>query len=120
MCWGHSPSVNQDYKFDVGTFTLNGPLTMTNECPMTVQCVIQVTGTGLAATNKLRAQASADACGTGSAISGYTDATVDAIGASGSNDQFDMGTATAGVAGTGFHLCWAHDSTYLSRRALRS
>ena len=31
LCWGHSPSVNTDYSFEVGIFALNGPLVLTEQ-----------------------------------------------------------------------------------------
>ena len=62
VCWGHNPSANAHYMFEVGTFTLNGPVAENFECPMTVACSIQLTGTGLANTNKVKVQGSGTTC----------------------------------------------------------
>ena len=62
VCWGHNPSANTHYMFEVGTFTLNGPVAENFECPMTVACTIQLTGTDLANTNKVKVQASGTTC----------------------------------------------------------
>ena len=62
VCWGHNPSANTHYMFEVGTFTLNGPVAENFECPMTVACTIQLTGTDLANTNNVKVQASGTTC----------------------------------------------------------
>ena len=61
LCWSNSPDTsvdNTDFSFDVGVFTLHGPLTQAGICPLTVNCQVQLTGTGLASTNKLKLLAS--------------------------------------------------------------
>ena len=70
LCWAHNPSGNADYMFEVGTFTLNGPVAENFECPMTVACSIQLTGTDLANTNKVKVQASGTTCSTRSSARG--------------------------------------------------
>ncbi len=62
LCWGHNPSGNADYMFDVGTFTLNGAAAADFTCPLTDACSIQLTGTGLASTNKVKVQGSGTTC----------------------------------------------------------
>jgi hypothetical protein len=108
--------VNTDYKFDIGLFTLNGPLTQaTIDCPMTAPCVVQVTGSKLAATNQAKVVANGVACTTAAAVpTVYTGGSFD-VAVTNSNPfrQFDLGTTTAGPASSDYHLCWAHDSNYL-------
>jgi hypothetical protein len=68
LCWSHSPGANTHFSFDVGVFTLNGPLTMTSDCPMTTPCIVQVTGIGFAATNQAKVVASGVTCTTAAAV----------------------------------------------------
>ena len=62
LCWGHNPTGNVDYMFEVGTFTLNGPAAEDFTCPLTDACSIQLTGTGLANTNNVKVQGSGTTC----------------------------------------------------------
>ena len=62
LCWGHNPSGNADYMFEVGTFTLNGAAAADFTCPLTDACSIQLTGTDLASTNKVKVQGSDTTC----------------------------------------------------------
>ena len=125
LCWGHNPSGNSHYMFEVGTFTLNGAAAEDFTCPLTDACSIQLSGTGLANTNNVKVQGSGTTCSTGaSTASGYTGMTLDQqVTNSGGFDVYALGTASAGVAGSTLVLCFAYSSNYLfevgtSRRAL--
>ena len=125
LCWGHNPTGNSDYMFEVGTFTLNGAAAEDFTCPLTDACSIQLSGTGLANTNNVKVQGSGTPCSTGaSTASGYTGMTLDKqVTNSGGFDVYALGTASAGVAGSTLVLCFAYSSNYLfevgtSRRAL--
>ena len=84
------------------------------DCTLTEACSLQLSGAGLADTNKLRIIASSDNCG-GAAVVGVTSIT----GLSGTTSVTTGGTSnvyavassqiTAGVHGSGYKLCWAHN-----------
>ena len=125
LCWGHNPSGNSHYMFEVGTFTLNGAAAEDFTCPLTDACSIQLSGTGLANTNNVKVQGSGTPCSSGaSTASGYTGMTLDKqVTNSGGFDVYALGTASAGVAGSTLVLCFAYSSNYVfevgtSRRAL--
>ena len=97
-------------------FTLSGPLVQDFDCPLTFPCVVQLTGTGLASTNKVRVVSSDQICSTSAAMpSGYAGATFATYSLPGGLNTFDLGTATTGEATAGFQLCFAHDSSHLFR-----
>jgi hypothetical protein len=111
LCWSHSPTQDTDYSFDVGRFTLNGPLEMTNNCPMTASCVVQVTGTGLAASNKAKVVSDDQTCNNAATIpTTYTGGSFNVDVGTTPFDTFNLGTTTAGLASTDYHLCWANDA----------
>ena len=105
--------------------TLNGPTVGDFTCSMTDACSIQLTGTGLASTNKVKVQESDTTCSNdAAAAAGYTGMTLDQqVANSGGFDEYDLGTAIAGVPGSRLVLCFAYASKYefevgTSRRAL--
>jgi hypothetical protein len=119
LCWSHAPSGNTDFSFDVGLFTLNGPLTQNVDCTMTLPCAVQVAGTGLSRLNRAKVVSTALSCSTAAATpTGYTGASFDVrvsdfyLLSGGDYREFDMGTTISGLASSGFKLCWAHDSSY--------
>ena len=58
LCFAYT----SNYVFEVGTLTLHGPTAEDFTCPMTDACSIQLSGTGLANTNKVKVQGSSTTC----------------------------------------------------------
>jgi hypothetical protein len=116
LCYAHSPAANTDYSFEVGTFTLNGPLVQEIDCPLTAHCLVQLTGTGLRSTNKVRVVSSGQLCSTSASTPvGYAGAIFATYLYPGAVSTFDLGTATTGEASAGYQLCFAHDSSHSFR-----
>jgi hypothetical protein len=114
LCWSNEPAANTDYSFEVGVFRLHGPLTQDIVCPMTMPCVVQVSGLGLVSSNKLKVVASGTACSNSAAVpTEYTGGSFDVLVGADPFDTFNLGTTTAGPASQYWHLCWAHDTNYL-------
>jgi len=128
ICWAFDPTAAgglSDYKVPVGSFVMNGPEQgMRSTCTMGQPCNLQLSGLGLAATNRLQIVAGAGLCGT----AGVTPAvllgidnprlvTDDAY-----DNQYSMGmvviggaysacrvaTPAASCIGSHYRLCWAH------------
>ena len=100
----------------MGLFTLNGPLTQDVVCALTASCVVQVTGTGLANTNRARVVEASATCAVAATLpAGYTGASLDVSVSSSPYREFNFGTATAGLANTAYQICWAADSSYSFR-----
>jgi hypothetical protein len=116
LCFAHSPAAHTDYGFEVGAFTLNGPLVQDIDCPLTVSCMVQLIGTGLVSTNNVRVVSSDQLCSTSAtAPVGYAGSAFATYSLPGGLNTFDLGTATTGEASAGFQLCFAHDSSYSFR-----
>ena len=109
ICWAARPSVVSDFSVDFGIFTLNGPLTLaiSKECPMTVACRLQVSGTGLISSNTVKVVHAATGCTASAATPvGYTGAIfISNASSSTYSDVFDFGTTTAGLASADFQVC---------------
>jgi hypothetical protein len=116
MCWSYYFANTGDYLFTVGTFTLNGPAAQTTECTLTADCIIQLTGTGLASTNRVKVLLASDICATHAApATGYTGALLTPqppTSTTATETVFDLGHATTGVATTALHLCWMHENSF--------
>jgi hypothetical protein len=75
MCWASVPVLPYvypfqpaDYKIDIGTFTLLGPMTPTEPgCPLTILCSIHLTGLGLSNSDGLLIIAGTETCGSAAA-----------------------------------------------------
>ena len=111
LCFAYT----SNYAFQISSaFQMSGPLVGNEDCTLTETCSLQLSGVGLADTNKLRIIASSDNCG-GAAVVGVTSIT----GLSGTTSVTTGGTSnvyavassqiTAGVHGSGYKLCWAHN-----------
>ena len=90
---------------------------------MTVACSIQLTGTGLANTNKLKVQASTTTCSTDAASATESGLTVNPPVANSGGNVYALGTASSDAAGSSLRLCFAYASNYVfqvgtSQRAL--
>lgn len=116
LCWASAPGASGGdnlYRVFVGHFTMNGPDQNPTTCKVSVNCILQLTGVGLAASNKVVVLASSETCGDdGShAISfgGFTNPQQQ----DGDNfGQYPMGIANSGVPGTGYRACWGHNPTW--------
>ena len=111
FCWAH----NSNYVFQISSaFQMLGPTVGNEQCTLTETCSLQLSGVGLADTNKVRIIANTEACGGGSvvgvtSITGLTGTT--AVTTGGSSDVYAVASSaiTAGVHGSGYTVCWGHN-----------
>lgn len=124
VCWTHATIRNgvdlarayNIYKVTVGEpLTVNGPTQGPHDCTMSMSCSVQLTGTGLASSNKVLIIESSSGCGqenpTVASFPGLqnpkqAEATV--VG------RFDLGIPGEGTPGTAYSICWAHNPTSLA------
>ena len=109
LCWAHEASGNTDWSFDIGTFTMSGPLTLDTSCTIQVACTLQLTGTNLATTNVLPIFDDSVACGADVATEANTGLTTEKQSDSTNEDEYAVGTATGGTPGANYRACWSHD-----------
>jgi hypothetical protein len=124
LCWSYAPVLNTDFSYEVGAFTLNGPVTEDFFCSLTISCAVQLDGVGFATTNRVKVQASGVVCDAAATAATFAGASFDVavtpqgvasdfsivgpnVSGAQQTSRFVIGTATAGDPGD-FALCWGH------------
>ncbi|CAJ1390273.1 unnamed protein product [Effrenium voratum] len=119
LCWSYDPTNStpgEEYPLDAGYLMMLGPLAMDFECFLNFPCVINISGIGLAASNKvLLVESSAGRCGDSNlpALDGRWNFSNPAAAGQdlfGSYNLYSFGLAK-GKSGASHRICWAHDPT---------
>ncbi|CAK9092185.1 unnamed protein product [Durusdinium trenchii] len=120
LCWSYDPQANvsstgEDFSIyrDAGYMTMLGPLAMDFECFLHFPCIINISGIGLAASNKVLLIEITSRCGDPNisalddrwSTSNPTAVTQDSQG---SFNLYSFGI-NAGKHGASHRICWAHD-----------
>lgn len=124
VCWAHSPSNVAGaavYSVPVGLLTLNGPVQNSQLCSLGVDCVITLTGVGLAASNQILLIDDSSSCGDESP----TLATFSGLSNPTSPEASDFGEYRLGIPrttpegpGSGYKVCWGHNPVNHSQWAV--
>ena len=109
LCFAYT----SNYAFQISSaFQMSGPLVGNEDCTLTETCSLQLSGVGLADTNKLRIIASGENCGSAAGVTSITGLSgTTSVTTGGTSNEYVVasGQITAGVHGAGYKLCWAHD-----------
>lgn len=114
LCWASAPADGAGaafYRVPVGLLTLNGPVQVSQICTMSLQCVITLTGVGLAASNQILLIDGDGSCGSSSPMTATFDGLTNPSGPSADVAVYNLGIArtTSDGPGSGYKVCWGHD-----------
>lgn len=122
VCFSQTSNpTNTDFNVDLGLFSMAGMSgsLIDYKCTMGVACTIQVSGAGLAATNKVRLIDSGSSCGSAALTTHFDTVHVLPDGSTFISDPdvtnavpydvFVFGTQVQGTHGAGYRVCWAGD-----------
>jgi hypothetical protein len=113
LCWSHAPAVTSDltaYNVEIdATGDLFGANLQELACTMGLECIVTITGYGLADTNKLAA--TSGGCGAGATVDADTWDVIapTTVASDGSEAVFNFGVPTVGSPGSFYYLCWGHN-----------